>query len=141
MKTQNVLLETIDLEKEVATIAPLIRDGLSRIKGPSPEVLHAIHEEAVSHVFSQRRKRVPLLRVMAAAASIALIVGGAVQVHLARQAGAQAQTLRLVLHIGAPYAVNGPVDGTTELAKRLLNIQGLDEETFLTPVETEPLSL
>lgn len=83
----------------------------------------------------------PLLRVLAAAASLVLILGGAFQVHHARQAGAQAQTLRLVLHIGAPHAVNGPVDGTPELAKRLLNIQGLDEETFFTPDEAEALSL
>lgn len=141
MKTHTLFVDTIDLEKEVAAISPLIRDGLSRMEGPSETVLRAIHEEAVSHVFSQRRNRAPFLRVLAAAASLVLLLGGAVQVHLAREAGAKAQTLKLVLHIGAPHAANAPVDGTTDLAKRLLNIQGLDEETFFTPDEAEALSL
>lgn len=141
MKTNETLLNAIDLEKEIEALAPLIRQGLSALEGPSERVTQAIHEAAVSQVVSQRRSVFKRLRAVAVAASLLLLLGGAVQFHLARQAGAQAQTLRLVLHIGAPHAVNSPVDGTTELANRLLNIQGLDEESFFSPDEAEVLSL
>jgi hypothetical protein len=141
MKSQNQVIDAISLERELEAIAPLVQTGLSRVGGPSDRVIRAIHDEAVARALTQRRQWTPLFRVVAAAASLLILLGGALQFHFARQAGVQAQTLQLVLHIGAPHAVAGPVDGTTELANRLLNIQGLDEETFFTPVETEALSL
>lgn len=141
MKNQNLLIDALRVEREAESIAPLVREGLARVEGPSERVMRAIHEEAVARASAKGRSAMPLYRVLAAAASLLILLGGAVQYHFARQAGAHAQTLQLVLHIGAPHAVSGPVDGTTELANRLLNIQGLDEETFFTPDETEALLL
>jgi hypothetical protein len=140
MKNQTQLLDVIDLEKEVEAITPLIRQGFSRLEGPSDRVIRAIHDEAVSHVFSARRRSIPHYRVIAAAASLVLLMGGGFQYHLARRAGMQAQTLRLVLHIGAPNASNNsPIEGTTELANQLLSIQGLDEDSFFKAADTEVL--
>ena len=143
MKSNKPLIDSGSLERDLEMLAPMIRAGLNYFEGPSDNVLEAIHKEAAARAFTAERRRVFSVRFWAVAASVLILMGGALQYYQSHQAGVQAKTLQLVLHIGAPHAVNGsgPVGGTAELANRLLNIQGLDEETFFTSDETEVLSL
>lgn len=141
MKADTTFIDAEALDRDASGIAPIIREGLSQMGGPSERTLRAIHAEAVRRAAFGRRLGLPFLR-LAAAASFIVLVGAAFQAHLARQAGAQALTLQVVLHIGAPHVTtSGPVTETNELAKHLLSIQGLDEDSYFTPEETQVLSL
>lgn len=142
MKTNTTFIDAEALDREAAEIATVVREALGQVDGPSARTLRAIHVEAVSRAAFSRRRGLPFLRLVAAAASLIVLVGAAVQVHLAHQAGAQALTLQFVLHIGAPHVTaNDPVTETSGLAKRLLSIQGLDEDSYFTTEEAEVLSL
>jgi len=143
MKNQTEHVDLTSLERDLERIAPIVRQGFRQMGGPSETVLKAIHDKAAEQLFRQRRYRrhLPLFRALAAAATLALLLGGAVQTHLARQAGAHALTVSHVLQIGSPHASAGPVAGTTEIAARLLDIQGLDDEAFFSPEETAALWL
>ncbi len=141
MKTQTSQIDAVGLEREIAALAPALREILNRSSGtPSERTLRAIHEEAAAQIFARRRHALHQWR-LAAAASLLLLLGGTALLYHTRSSGRQAQTLRLVLHIGAPNTANGPVEGTKELANRLLNIQGLDEDSFFNPDGTEVLAL
>lgn len=140
MKSEHTV-DSIALERAASDIAPAVRQAFSTLRGPDERVLRAIREEAARHVFVLRRQHVLRVRIIAAAA-VLLFLCGSLQLHLSRQAGLQqAQTLRLVLHMGAPQAFPASPEGTDELARQLLSIQGLDEESFFSPDDAGSLSL
>lgn len=145
MNTQAPFADIDALEKELAEIAPLVRQGFRQAGGPSPCVEEAIRREALSYaVRKNSRLAWPLYRTLAAAAGFVLLLGGAMQLHLAHQASRNAQASRSIMNLGATQASTAtehPVDGPTGLANRLLDIQGLDEEGFFKAEGEEPLWL
>ena len=143
MKPETTFTDIEALEKELAEIAPLVRQVFSLSGGPSPQVENAIRQEARTCAARKRSRLAwPAYRTLAAAAGFALLLGGAVQLHLARQSSRNAQTARHILDIGATQAsAEHPIEGPTGLANRLLDIQGLDEEGFFKAEGEEPLWL
>jgi hypothetical protein len=143
MKSQTPFTEIDALEKELDQIVPLVQQGFRQAGGPSSHVEDAIRQRA-RLVAARKRARFawPAYRIAAAAAGFALLLGGALQVHLVHQASHNAQTVRHILNIGATQASNEhPTEGPAGLANRLLDIQGLDEEGFFKAEGEEPLWL
>lgn len=143
MKTNTPFTDIDSLEKEIAELVPFVGHGFRAAGGPSLRVEEAIRQEARNYA-GRRFKPVmwPLFRKLAAAASIAFLLGGALQLHLAHQAGHKARAVDHILNIGALQAsAEQSIDGATGLAKRLLDLQGLDDEGFFTSEEEEPLWL
>lgn len=143
MKTRTPFTDIAALEQELAVIAPLVRAGFRQRGGPSPRVEEAIRQEA-RKVAGRKRNRLawPAYRICAAAAGLALLLGGAVQLHVVRHASHDAQAIHHILNIGATQAsAEHAVEGPTGLANRLLDIQGLDEEGFFKAEGEEPLWL
>jgi len=145
MKTKTPFTDIAALEKELAEIAPLVREGFRQAGGPSPRVESAIREEARKQAGRKRSLAAwPLYRTLAAAASLTLLLGGAVQLHVVHQSSRNAQAVHHILNIGAAQASverERSAEGAAALASRLLDIQGLDEEGFFKADEEEPLSL
>jgi len=122
------------LENELKALEPWVRQALSCAVEPSPRVIRAIHNEAVRQVEVQRRKRrfIPFFRTLAAAATLALLLGGAFQIHTTRLEGINSRAIGHILNLGAAHAPDGmATSSSAELANRLLAIQGLDDENFL----------
>lgn len=143
MKKTTDRLSADDLERDVAWVEPLIHTGFDQIGGPSRRTLQAIREQAAAEA---ARRRLTLrfglfVRTVAAAAAFAALAAAAVHTHLALRAGRHAQTVNQLLNLGAPQAASSPASGAVELATRLLNIQGLDEEAFFTHEGSEALWL
>ncbi len=143
MKTQTPFTDIAELEKELAELAPLVRQSFRQAGGPSPRVEAAIRQEARAVAERKHNRRAwPAYRTFAAAAGFALLLGGAAQMHLVHQASHNAQAVHHILDIGATQAsAEHPVEGPTGLANRLLDIQGLDEEGFFKAEAEEPLWL
>ena len=143
MKTKTTVTDIAALEKELAEIAPFVRNGFRGAGGPSCRVEEAIrHEARINADRSFTRATWPLYRKLAVAAGFAFLLGGSIQLHLVHRAGHKASAVDQILNIGAPQASIEPsIDGTTGLANRLLDIQGLDDEGFFTSEEEEPLWL
>jgi hypothetical protein len=143
MKNQTPFTDIAALEKELAEIAPRVRQSFREVGGPSRPVEEAIRREARA-VAGRKGNRFawPLYRTVAAAAGFALLLGGAVQVHLVHRASHNDQAVHHILNIGATQASNEhSSEGPAALANRLLDIQGLDEEGFFKAEEEEPLWL
>ncbi len=132
-----------DLERDLTWLKPLVNDGFQQIGGPSQRALQAIRDEAARHAMRRRFRLhfAPLLRAVAAAAALAMLAATAVHTHLALRAGRHAQTVNLLLDLGAPQTAATPAGGASEFATRLLDIQGLDEEAFFTHEGSEALWL
>ena len=128
-----------ELENELETLAPLVRDAFRLEGGPSPRVLRAIRDDAVSYLSAQKRRRrfIPLFRSLAAAATFALLLGGAIQAHYSRVELSHARDVGHLLNLGASHALTGRNESAPELAGRLLSLQGLDEEAFFFTSEEE----
>jgi len=120
------------LEKDLETLAPLVQEAFSRVGEPSPRVLRAIHNEAVAYLSARNRRRrfIPLFRTLAAAATLTLLLGGAIQAHIARVEISHARDVGHLLNLGATHSPSGTAEASSELANRLLSIQGLDEDDF-----------
>ncbi len=143
MKTQTAFTDTATLEKELAGLAPLVRQAFLQAGGPAPEVEAAIREEA-RRFAGVRRARFgwPLFRVLAAAACLVLVLGGALQLHLIRQtSGRPAETVSRRTEKSAAPSSTGKTDDTSGFAKLLLDIQGLDAESYFTAEASEALWL
>jgi len=131
------------IEKELEALAPLVHRAFERASGPSPKTLAAIREEARRQVFLRGRTRrlMPLFRSVAAAASLALLLAGAIHIHWIRVDGRHARDVAHLLNLGAAQPTSGVPDSSA-LANSLLDVQGLSEEAFLaTADETESLWL
>ena len=133
------------LEKDLATLAPLVRAAFCRVDEPSPRVIRAIHEEAVAYLSARNRRRrlIPLFRTLAAAATLTLLLGGAIQSHFSRLEISHAREVGHLLNLGESHVPATIAEGSSGLAIRLLSIQGLDDEEafFFTPEEDEVLWL
>jgi anti-sigma factor RsiW len=140
MKTQTPFTEIGSLEKDLAEIAPLVREGYRQLGGPSARVEEAIREAARKQA-ARRKARLawPLARSLAAAAALVLLLGGgALQLHLSREAELQAEAAARRLAAERRAAAGETSAG---FANILLEIQGLNEEGFFSHEETESLSL
>ena len=112
------------LERELAEIAPFVRQGFEREGGPSPRAEAAIRAEA-QRTLDGRRKRLRrafLPRTLAAAAALALLLGGSI--HL--------------LVNNHESSAEWPGDDES-FADLLLDIQGLNEEGFFRTEATASL--
>ena len=137
MKTQTPFNEIADLEKELAGLAPLVRQGFRQAGGPSPRIEEAIRAEARRCAGKkQNRFAWPVYRTLAAVAAFALLLGGSVQLHLSLQAKDANRRAATEKAQPAPSA-----ESTPGLANLLLEIQGLNEEGFFRTEEAEPLWL
>ena len=145
MKTTPATPVSLDeLEKDLETLAPLVREAFCRAGEPSPRVIRAIHNEAAAYLSARTRRRrlIPLFRALAAAATLTLLLGGALQAHFSRLEISHAREIGHLLTLGASHAPSVMTEGSSGLANRLLSIQGLDEEAFFfTPEEEEVLWL
>ncbi len=140
MKKQTPFTGIDGLEKELAEIAPLVRQGFRQAGGPSLRVEDAIRAEARRYEGKkQGRAAWPLYRTLAAAAAFALLLGGSVQLHLSRQSDLRDEVARRVATEAAQSATAS--ESTPGLANLLLEIQGLNEDGFFRPEEAEPLWL
>ena len=126
-------LSTEMLEKELETLAPLVQRGFSGLGEPSDDVLRAIRNEAVAHLAGRRQSRrffLHLVRPLAAAAVLALFLGGVFQHHVTQRNGANTRVIGHLLSLGSTHLSADTAEPSVELANRLLLIQGLDEEAF-----------
>lgn len=132
-----------ELENDLEALAPQVRAAFSQIGEPSPRVLRAIHDAAVVNLSSRARQRrfIPLFRTLAAAATLALLLGGAIQTHLAWKEGAHTRTVGHLLNLGASNVPAATAGSASELASRLLDIQGLNEDAYFMSEEAEVLWL
>jgi hypothetical protein len=128
---------------ELEALAPRVREAFGRVAEPSPRVLRAIHDEAVAHLTSRARQRrfIPLFRTLAAAAALTLLLGGAIQTHLAWREGTHTRAVGHLLNLGASNVPAATAESASELASRLLDIQGLNEDAFFMSEEAEVLWL
>jgi len=137
MKTQTPFNEIANLEKEVAEIAPLVRQAFRQAGGPSLRVEDAIRSEARRRAGKRQNLFAwPFRRTLAAVAAFVLLLGGSVQLHLSRQAEIENRCLA-----AEESRSEKPAESTTALANLLLEIQGLNEEGFFRSEEAEPLWL
>jgi len=143
MKKQTSLTEIAALEKELAEIAPRVRQGLHQAGGPSLRVDEAIRAEA-RRVAARRQSRsawawMHVRAPFAAAAALALLLGGAA---LHQRTGEEAEPRNLsAARPSAAQTVNAASDNAASFAGVLLEIQGLSEEGFVRDEETAVLSL
>jgi len=132
MKTNTTFGDIAALEKELAEIAPFVRQGFEREGGPSSRTEAAIREEA-QRVLDERRRqrlrRVFLPRAFAAAALLALLLGGSIHLIVSHHA-----THR-------PAVWGGDDETLAGFADLLLDIQGLNEEGFFRTEAAESLWL
>jgi len=107
MKNKTRPIIVADLEKDVEDIAPLVRQAFLMIEGPSQQVTRAIQEYSLAQARGFRRRHfIPLFRILTAAASLMLLLGGAIQMHLVHSAGANARAVTHLLHISAPLTAS-----------------------------------
>ncbi len=136
MKTQTPFEEIAAIDRELIELAPRIRQGFERLGGPSARVEQAIREEARRVADSRMRPVWPLGRVLAAAASLALLLGGAAFWFASQRAGQEPQDL------AQQSAATTHVDeSTASFASLLMEIQGLNEDGFFRTEEAESLWL
>ena len=135
MNTNNNLNEIAALERELAELAPLVRQGFDRAGGPSAHTEEAIRAEA--RRFLAERTSVPRAmpfawrhpRALAAVAAVALLLGGSLHLLMDRQP--QDTT-------PATWAED---ESTANFANLLLDIQGLNEEGYFNSEGEESLWL
>ncbi|HRT30009.1 MAG TPA: hypothetical protein P5527_09460 [Kiritimatiellia bacterium] len=137
MKTQTPFNEIAAIDRELLELAPRIRQGFERLGGPSARVEQTIREEArrVTAGLSRARLTWPLRRILAAAASLALLLGGTALWFASQRAGQETQGL-------AQQPAAAHIDETTaSFASLLMEIQGLNEDGFFRTEEAESLWL
>jgi hypothetical protein len=114
------------LERDVSMVAPFVKAGFDSIGGPSRRVLDVIHAEAERHVKMRSLWLFRHFRALAAAASLAIIAGAIWNIYLPAAKPADITSQRTV-----------KVSSTDEYAEELLAIQGMDQDTFFNPEESE----
>lgn len=130
MKTQTVFDDIDALEKELSELAPLVRRGFDRAGGPSAQTEEAIRAEA-RRALAQRGAPARFAwarpRRLAAAAALALLLGGSAHLFVDRQP--------------RRADVAKTDESAASFASLLLEIQGLNEESFFRAEGTESLWL
>jgi len=138
MKTQTPFDEIAAIDRELLELAPRIRQGFERLGGPSAQVEQTIREEARRVTASRARLTWPLGRILAAAASIALLLGGTALWFASQRA--EQETHGLVQQQQPAVAVRVD-ESTASFASLLMEIQGLNEDGFFRTEEAESLWL
>lgn len=145
MKTKTPFCEEA-LLRDLEALTPLVKEGFARMEGPSSRVLQAIHEEAVAQS-TRRSARVHspfTMRFAAAAAAVVLLCGGSLQTWRAWHYRLHnAQTVQLLrISTQGTASTDHELADSSELASFLLNMQGLDHDSyFSSPDGTESLWL
>jgi len=130
-----------EAEQELACLAPHVRQACHSV--PSPTVLTAIHDAAWQKV--RRNRILPFVRFAAAAAAMLVVsLAGWVLIRssLPSETDRQAMLMDDMLFLCAEYPL--PAEVAPEMkredrARRLLNLQGLDEvETLSAETPEEP---
>lgn len=138
MKTQTPFDEIAAIDRELAELAPRVRQGFVCLGGPSERVEQAIREEArrASANRMLMRSAWPRRSMLAAAASFALLLGGTASWFAAQRAE---QTCGLAQQ---PSAADAHIDDSSAgFASLLMEIQGLNEDGFFRTEEAESLWL
>jgi hypothetical protein len=144
MNNQTPFLIDIDaLETELSELTPLVRHGFRQMGGPSQRVELAIRREALTRAGRKRSLWAwPLYRTFAAAAAVALLLVGVIQLSLASRASHNANAVSHILNIAATgSSAEHMAEGLDGLANQLLDIQGLDEDGFFKAEGAEALWL
>ena len=144
MKTQTPFTDIAALEKELAGLAPLVRQAFRQSGGPAPAVETAIREEARRCAGGSRVRfgGWPLFRAFAAAACLILVLGGALHLRLTRPTAVRpVETVSRRTEKSAAPNTAGKADDTSGFARLLLDIQGLDAESYFTAEASEALWL
>lgn len=143
MKTENQNVDALALERELSEIAPVVKRGFRSAGEPSARVTDAIRREAQACAQRhQSRHRFHMFRVLAAAAVLMILVGGTIQFQLLRQEEQRALNVAQQLaRVERAQKSKEAAESQDGLANVLLEIQGLNEETFFTAEGAEPLAL
>lgn len=139
MKQKNIFIEVRQLDDEVAKIAPLVHDAFACYGGPSEQVEALIRQE--SKRIAARHRILgfqPERAKLALVACMLLLLGGALPV-----------AIRMHAYSVQPHLAQDRDDVSISAQSKeeigfsrvLLNMQGLDEESFFTDGETEALWL
>ena len=131
MKTQTPFDEIAAIDRELLELAPRVRQGFECLGGPSTRV-----EQAIRVAASRARPTWPLGRILAAAASLALLLGGTAFWFASQRAGQETQGLAQ-----QPAAAAHIDESTASFASLLMEIQGLNEDGFFRTEEAESLWL
>lgn len=137
MKTQTLFNEIAAIERELTELAPRVRQGFVCLGGPSERVEQAIRDEARRAAALRMRSSWPRRRMLAAAASFALLLGGTAQWFAAQRAVKDvdpAQQPAVAASVSTEESAAG-------FANLLLEIQGLNEDGFFRTEEAESLWL
>ncbi|HOE60230.1 MAG TPA: hypothetical protein P5125_08490 [Kiritimatiellia bacterium] len=142
MKPQNTFDEIAALERDAAALAPQVREAFRWAGGPSATVEEAIRQEA-ARVAARARVRWPVwslrrLQVVAVACLVLLLAAGGLL--LTSPQVYRAKAVRQTAHVGTRPA-GGASEDAAGFARLLLNIQGLDEDSFVTDGASEALWL
>jgi hypothetical protein len=121
------------LEKELAELAPIVRQGFERAGMPSPHVEDAIRAEARRALAGRARAVWPRYQMLAAAAALALLLGGSVHLFVSHTPAKTAA-------VAAPSKAQAD-ESAAGFANLLLEIQGLNEDSFFRTEEAESLWL
>ncbi len=122
------------LAKDEAELAVIVRRGFESLGGPSADTEAAIFaaaSRAAACGATQRYWFKP--RILAVAAAAAVIAAGAIYLNLNRGVPDGGVT--------SSHATGFGAENTQDLAALLLDIQGLNEESFFMTEEAEPLWL
>ena len=136
MKTQTPFDEIAAIDRELLELAPRVRQGFECLGGPSTRVEQAIREEARRVAAGRARSAWPLGRILAVAASLALLLGGTAFWFASQRAGQETQGLAQ-----QPAAAAHIDESTASFASLLMEIQGLNEDGFFRTEEAESLWL
>ena len=146
MSDQPTNLNEADVLLELEALAPQVKAGFERIGGPSDRVLDAIHAEAVKVAAEKRgpsRLHV-IFRRLAAAAVFALLLTGSFQTYQRYQKDMiheQALTLLRISSAIEDDAGDVSASDSAELANILLTMQGLDQDSYFSPLDDEEAGL
>ena len=136
MKTQTPFDEIAAIDRELTELAPRVRQGFVCLGGPSERVEQAIRDEARRAAALRMRSAWPRRRILAAAASFALLLGGTAHWFASQRTERHRLAPQPVAAAGARID-----DSTAGFANLLLEIQGLNEDDFFKTEEAESLWL
>ena len=137
MKTQTPFDEIAAIDRELTEIAPRVRQGFVCLGGPSERVEQAIRDEARRAAALRMRSAWPQRRMLAAAASFALLLGGTAHWFASQRAGQDPGPAQQPV---AAADARGD-ESTAGFASLLMEIQGLNEDGFFRTEEAESLWL
>lgn len=137
MKTQTPFDEIAAIDRELTELAPRVRQGFVCLGRPSERVERAIRDEARRAAAHRMRSAWLRRRILAAAASFALLLGGTA--HWVASQRAEQNRSPTQQPVAAADARGD--ESTVGFASLLMEIQGLNEDGFFRTEEAESLWL